>query len=71
MFYTDENRLMQILLNLLSNSLKFTTSGFIKLTISDVNDSIKFEVEDSGIGIHQEDQDNLLTEFAEVENKQT
>ena len=46
---------MQILLNLLSNALKFTTSGFIKLTISYIEDSINFEVEDTGIGIAEED----------------
>jgi CheY-like chemotaxis protein len=54
---SDELKLKQILLNLISNSVKFTTSGFIKLTshLDDVSHDLVISVEDSGIGIKEED----------------
>jgi nitrogen-specific signal transduction histidine kinase/CheY-like chemotaxis protein len=63
---TDENKLKQILLNLISNSVKFTFCGNIKLNVKISNDSsnLIISVEDSGIGIKEEDfhlifQDNI------------
>jgi signal transduction histidine kinase len=51
-FYSDYNRLVQILLNFLTNSIKFTESGTIKLIIEpwEIN-KIKFSVQDTGLGI--------------------
>ena len=48
---TDPRRLQQILLNLLSNAFKFTYQGYIKLRIDLGKTGIKFEVEDTGVGI--------------------
>jgi signal transduction histidine kinase/CheY-like chemotaxis protein len=63
---SDENRLKQIFLNLISNSVKFTTSGHIKLKayINQDYNTIVISVEDTGIGIKEEDfhlifQDNV------------
>lgn len=55
-FYTDSRRIKQILINLLSNSMKFTLSGFIKLKIQSTKyDKIyKFSVIDTGVGISPE-----------------
>ena len=54
---TDENRLKQILLNLISNAVKFTVSGFIKIraTYNILNHSIEISIQDSGLGIKNED----------------
>ena len=52
--YTDQNRLKQILINLLSNSLKFTYNGLITLKISLKEYILEFIVEDTGIGMPQE-----------------
>jgi signal transduction histidine kinase/CheY-like chemotaxis protein len=68
---TDKNRLRQILINLLSNSLKFTDKGYISLHVKpdETNqDLISFSVEDSGLGIKEEDQDKLFKAFSTIEN---
>lgn len=59
----NEKLIKQILINLLSNSYKFTTLGFIKLSVIKAEDSILFEVEDTGIGIKKELQANLFQPF--------
>ena len=70
--YTDGNRIKQILLNLLSNSLKFTQNGFIKLSVKDCSDrfmspTLKFSVSDSGIGIKESDRSKLFKLFGKLE----
>ena len=59
---TDENRLKQIILNLISNSVKFTKSGYIKLEvkISSKTKTIKIKVKDSGIGIREVDKNIIF-----------
>ena len=70
---TDERRLKQLIVNLLSNSLKFTNFGHISLNVEyspkiDLNsyDEIKFFVEDTGVGITKEDQKKLFQDYAEI-----
>jgi signal transduction histidine kinase len=66
---TDEWRLKQILVNLLSNSVKFTLNGEIKLRLfvekKLTSDTIflNFQVKDSGVGIKEEDKKKLFTPF--------
>ena len=57
---TDQNRLKQIILNLISNSVKFTLSGYIKMIVKYLpqNNSVVIRVKDSGMGI--KDTDNHL-----------
>ncbi len=70
--YGDEGRLRQILINLLNNAIKFTKNGFVKLTISgeyvqeDVY-QLKYIVEDTGIGIKEEDIANIYDAFRQVD----
>lgn len=60
----DEIRLKQTLLNLLSNSLKYTPEGgSVKLTISKVDDHVQFMVKDTGVGIAEEDQRRVFEKF--------
>jgi signal transduction histidine kinase len=53
--YSDEIKLKQILINLLSNSIKFTRKGKITLTVNltQNNSDIEFSVEDTGQGIDE------------------
>ena len=54
--FSDEKRLKQILMNLMSNAFKFIREGYISLNVklNELNPSlIHFEVEDTGIGIPQ------------------
>jgi signal transduction histidine kinase/CheY-like chemotaxis protein len=61
--HTDENRLRQILINLLSNALKFTDSGEVTLRMSYRNQVAEFTVEDTGIGIHPGDLERIFLPF--------
>jgi signal transduction histidine kinase len=69
-FSTDHNRLSQVVLNLLSNALKFTFQGFIKITVAMDNreeNIIQVSLEDTGIGINEEDQKKLFRAFAKID----
>jgi len=63
--YTDEVRLSQILSNLISNAIKYSTSGEIKLDISydESEHGIKFNVVDQGDGIRKDEISNLFKQF--------
>lgn len=71
MVYTDANRLRQILMNLLSNALKFTFQGSITLKVesegSDMN-ILKFTVADTGVGMKKEDKEKLFKAFGRLES---
>lgn len=72
----DPGRLRQILLNLIGNALKFTTHGEVIVrvqTISQNKDhvSLRFEVQDSGIGISEEDCASLFHPFFQADSSST
>lgn len=72
----DETRLLQILSNLTSNSIKFTDKGgvSIKLFLEEKKDNvnrIKVEIIDSGIGISEENKKRLFESFSQVDNSST
>jgi signal transduction histidine kinase/DNA-binding response OmpR family regulator len=62
----DEQRLRQILINLLGNSLKFTNEGEINLNIYTLNNMLFFEVKDTGIGIDIKNQEKIFKPFEQV-----
>ncbi len=62
----DEQRLRQILINLLGNALKFTKEGKITLNIYEKNKRLFFEVKDTGIGIEKEDQKKIFKPFEQI-----
>ncbi len=66
----DRQKLMQILINLLSNANKFTKNGIIRVSIEPVvlndADSLKIHVEDTGIGIRAEHMDRLFKPFSQI-----
>lgn len=68
--YTDSRRVQQILLNLLSNALKFTTDGHIKLSIRmESRRWLNFAVEDTGVGMEKDELPKLFKLFSKLENK--
>ena len=70
--YGDSNRIKQVMLNILINSIKYTYSGYIKYSInSTINDDkcyLNIVIEDTGIGIKEEKIDELFTKFDEEHN---
>lgn len=65
---TDRNRLMQILTNLLTNAIKHTVSGYIRLGYKVSGEEITFYVEDTGEGIPQEQLISIFDRFVQLEN---
>ena len=72
----DPTRLRQVLMNLVNNAVKFTVEGQIMVYLNRVEQNkdettIKFRVEDSGIGIPQEKQKNLFEAFTQADSSTT
>jgi signal transduction histidine kinase len=66
---TDEGKLSQILRNLISNAIKFTQRGEIRVSADAApDDLIVFSVSDTGLGIAPEDQTRIFEEFTQVDN---
>jgi signal transduction histidine kinase/DNA-binding NarL/FixJ family response regulator len=68
----DEAKIREILINLLSNAIKATDTGQVTLHINADNQNkehLTIEVEDTGCGIHPEDQARILEPFVQVENQ--
>jgi PAS domain S-box-containing protein len=62
----DPSRLHQVLLNLLSNSIKFTAVGFVAVSLKTDPEWLSISVTDSGIGIVKADQERIFEEFVQV-----
>ncbi|RON69137.1 sensor histidine kinase KdpD [Pseudomonas fluorescens] len=67
--YTDDKKLAQILRNFISNSLKFTTRGEVRVSARlEGIDKVRFAVSDSGIGIAPELHGTLFEDFSQVDS---
>jgi signal transduction histidine kinase/CheY-like chemotaxis protein len=68
--FTDEAKLSQILRNFISNALKFTERGEIRVSVSRGHDNtVVFSVSDTGIGIAPENQERIFKEWEQIEGK--
>lgn len=64
--YSDQKRLRQIIINLISNAIKFTEEGFVLLEVSYQDrraEKIQFRIQDTGIGIATEELENIFVPF--------
>ena len=68
--HTDQGKVSQILRNLISNALKFTEAGSVRVTarLAADTDMVVFSVADTGIGIAPENHRRIFDEFTQVEN---
>ena len=67
--YTDDKKLAQILRNVISNSLKFTTRGEVRVSARlEGTDKVRFAVSDTGIGIAAELHGALFEDFSQVDS---
>jgi CheY-like chemotaxis protein/HPt (histidine-containing phosphotransfer) domain-containing protein/two-component sensor histidine kinase len=72
---SDETRLRQCLINLTSNAIKFTEQGhvYVRVTLQDIKNKpyIKFDIEDTGIGIPEEKQKAIFESFSQADTSTT
>jgi len=70
--YTDEGKVAQILRNFISNALKFTERGEVRVNARYNDDegsgTVTFTVSDTGVGIPPKDQEKIFEEFTQLEN---
>ena len=66
--YSDEGKVSQILRNLLSNALKFTEKGEVRVSAAVTGRDVKFLVSDTGIGIAKDSQELIFQDFTQVDN---
>jgi CheY-like chemotaxis protein len=66
--HTDESKVSQILRNFISNALKFTEQGEVRVSAAaGDNDTLVFAVSDTGVGIAPEDRQRIFEEFTQLE----
>jgi signal transduction histidine kinase/CheY-like chemotaxis protein len=66
--FTDEQKVSQILRNFISNAIKFTPRGEVRVSARQAGSFVEFLVSDTGIGISESDQRIIFEEFAQIEN---
>ena len=76
MLYGDETRIKQVIINLLTNAIKYTEEGFVTLRFGGESTGVDtfmlcVEVEDSGIGIRKENIEHLFDSFSRIENEES
>jgi signal transduction histidine kinase/DNA-binding response OmpR family regulator len=68
--YSDEGKVSQILRNFISNALKFTERGEVRVSVSRGTDNcISFSVADTGIGIYEADIERIFQEWTQIDGK--
>lgn len=71
MVYCDRNKLKQIILNLISNAIKYTPSGSIQVYHKVEQGMVKIFVKDTGVGISAENKEKLFNKFSRIFNERT
>lgn len=66
--YTDEGKVAQILRNFVSNALKFTEQGEVRVTAVQTGYTVAFSVSDTGIGIAPGDLERIFEDFVQIES---
>lgn len=68
---SDRHKILQILLNLSSNAIKFTDSGQVTIRLEKIDNQISYSVSDSGIGIPKDKMSYIFGEFQQVDGSPT
>ena len=64
---TDESRLHQVLTNIISNAIKFTEKGSVKISVNHDSENVSIEIKDTGIVISKEALPNIFDEFIQAD----
>ena len=70
-FTTDADRVRQILVNLLSNALKFTPNGSVTVSAERVERNVRFSVTDTGVGIARDHMEKVFEAFWQADQSDT
>jgi len=70
-FSADRMRLKQVLINLVGNAIKFTQEGYVKFSVKREDHKLAFAVTDTGIGIPEDQKEEIFEEFSQVDNSKT
>jgi signal transduction histidine kinase/DNA-binding response OmpR family regulator len=71
-FYGDRLRVSQVLTNLVTNAIKFTNKGEIKISVKLIDSKrVRFEIKDTGIGLSKEQQSKLFQSFSQADGSIT
>lgn len=62
----DRDRFVQVIINLVSNAIKFTSTGTITIDCCVLDDFVQISVKDTGIGIHEKDIDKLFHQYIQL-----
>ena len=68
---TDRTKLRQVLLNLISNAIKFTHEGYVALSVRHVGGIVRMTIEDTGVGIKPEDLEAIFEDFRQIDQSHT
>jgi signal transduction histidine kinase len=68
---SDYTKLKQVLVNFVSNALKFTEEGIIEIGMKTIGDTVKFQIKDTGIGIPEEYHERIFERFRQVDDSST
>ncbi len=71
LIHADEDKLIQVVINLLSNAVKFTDKGKVEIEAYVDNGQIMVEIQDTGIGIDEEDKHKVFERFRQAGNTLT
>lgn len=66
MLKTDVGRIEQVLVNLITNAIKYTEKGEVKIQLTDTREGVTIKIMDTGMGISADDQKKLFSPFARV-----
>lgn len=66
--YADESKIKQVIINLIGNSLKFTSEGFVKVSVEKLkNNELQIKIKDTGKGILKEEQEAIFRPFEQAQ----
>ena len=68
MIRTDQNKLSHIIRNLVTNALKFTKQGTVRITAHRTGEAVIWTVSDTGIGVPEESVERIFDDYYQVEN---
>ncbi|MBM4764619.1 sensor histidine kinase [Bacillus sp. B15-48] len=69
--HMDQQRMEQVIYNLVENAIKYTNEGTISVKTSDMNDLIKIEIKDTGIGIADAEREKIWERFYRIDQSRT